>query len=123
MVRMTAFGSVDSAVEARKQGAYAYLSKPFKMDEGLIVLSRVVEEKRLRRELVSMREELAGRYCFDQHVPVISTSCVPVSQVGCCRGIEGRPFPLVINQRLHRSLVKAKLGQFNKTPDTFGVSG
>ncbi|MFT7692265.1 MAG: DNA-binding NtrC family response regulator [Candidatus Latescibacterota bacterium] len=64
VIMMTAFGSVDSAVEAMKQGAYDYISKPFKMDEVLIVLSRVVEEKRLRRELVSMREELAGRYAF-----------------------------------------------------------
>ncbi len=65
VIMMTAFGTVDSAVEAMKEGAYDYISKPFKMDEVLIVLSRVVEEKRLRRELVSMREELAGRYSFD----------------------------------------------------------
>ena len=65
VIMMTAFGSVDSAVEAMKQGAYDYISKPFKMDEVLIVLSRVVEEKRLRRELVSMREALAERYAFD----------------------------------------------------------
>ena len=64
VIMMTAFGSVDSAVEAMKQGAYDYISKPFKMDEILIVLSRVVEEKRLRQELVFMREELAGRYSF-----------------------------------------------------------
>ena len=64
VIMMTAFGSVDSAVEAMKQGAYDYISKPFKMDEVLIVLSRVVEEKQLRQELVSMREELAGRYSF-----------------------------------------------------------
>jgi len=64
VIMMTAFGAVDSAVEAMKQGAYDYISKPFKMDEILIVLSRVVEEKRLRQELVFMREELAGRYSF-----------------------------------------------------------
>ena len=64
VIMMTAFGSVGSAVEAMKQGAYDYISKPFKMDEVLIVLSRVVEEKRLRRELISMRRALAERYAF-----------------------------------------------------------
>ncbi|MEW6749500.1 MAG: sigma-54 dependent transcriptional regulator [Candidatus Latescibacterota bacterium] len=66
VIMMTAFGSVGSAVEAMKQGAYDYISKPFKMDEVLIVLSRVAEEKRLRRQLVSMREELTERYSFDR---------------------------------------------------------
>ena len=64
VIMMTAFGSVESAVEAMKQGAYDYISKPFKMDEVLIVLSRVVEERGLRRELVSMRAALAERYSF-----------------------------------------------------------
>ncbi|MFA6107865.1 MAG: sigma-54 dependent transcriptional regulator, partial [Candidatus Latescibacterota bacterium] len=66
VIMMTAFGAVDSAVEAMKAGAYDYISKPFKMDEVLIVLARVSEEKRLRRELVSMREALAARYAFGQ---------------------------------------------------------
>lgn len=64
VIMMTAFGSVDSAVEAMKRGAYDYINKPFKMDEVLIVISRAVEEKRLRRELVSMREALEARYAF-----------------------------------------------------------
>lgn len=64
VIMMTAFGSVDSAVEAMKQGAYDYINKPFKMDEVLIILSRAVEEKRLRYELFSMREALEARYGF-----------------------------------------------------------
>ena len=68
VVMMTAFGSVDSAVEAMKQGAYDYINKPFKMDEVLICLSRAVEEKRLRHELISMREALEARYGFDNIV-------------------------------------------------------
>jgi DNA-binding NtrC family response regulator len=68
VIMMTAFGAVDSAVEAMKAGAYDYISKPFKMDEVLIVLARVTEEKRLRRELVSMRQALAERYGFGQIV-------------------------------------------------------
>jgi len=68
VIMMTAFGSVDSAVEAMKQGAYDYINKPFKMDEVLICLSRAVEEKRLRYELISMREALEARYGFENIV-------------------------------------------------------
>lgn len=64
VIMMTAFGAVDSAVEAMKQGAYDYISKPFKMDEVLIAISRAVEEKQLRRELLAMRESLAARHAF-----------------------------------------------------------
>ena len=68
VVMMTAFGSVDSAVQAMKEGAYHYISKPFQMDEVLIVVERVVVEGRLRRELASMRSALQERYGFDNLV-------------------------------------------------------
>ena len=68
VVMMTAFGSVDSAVQAMKEGAYHYISKPFQMDEVLIVVERVVAEGRLRRELASMRSTLQERYGFDNLV-------------------------------------------------------
>ncbi len=41
VIMMTAFGTVDSGVEAMKQGAYRYISKPFKMDEVLNLIQRV----------------------------------------------------------------------------------
>lgn len=64
VVMMTAFGTVDSAVEAMKQGAYDYISKPFKMDEVTVVLARAIEDKRLREELVEVRRQLAGEFEF-----------------------------------------------------------
>lgn len=64
VVMMTAFGTVDSAVEAMKQGAYHYISKPFQLDEVLIVVQRAIEEKQLRLELVSMRAALKERFGF-----------------------------------------------------------
>ena len=65
VIIMTAFGTVDSAVEAMRSGAFDYISKPFKMDEVQIVISRVVEDKRLRRQLASMSQALVTRYGFD----------------------------------------------------------
>jgi DNA-binding NtrC family response regulator len=52
---MTAFGSVDTAVEAMKLGAYDYINKPFRTEELLLTLRRAVEETDLRREVARLR--------------------------------------------------------------------
>jgi DNA-binding NtrC family response regulator len=54
---MTAFGSVDTAVEAMKLGAFDYLNKPFRTAELLLTIRRAVEEKELRREVARLRSE------------------------------------------------------------------
>jgi DNA-binding NtrC family response regulator len=56
VVIMTAFGTIDSAVEAMKQGAFDYVSKPFKMDEIRILMNKIMEEKALREEVISLRK-------------------------------------------------------------------
>ncbi len=65
VVLMTAFGSVESAVDAMRQGAYDYVTKPFKLPELTIVLRRALEEQRLRDENRRLREEVERRYSFD----------------------------------------------------------
>ena len=65
VIIMTAFGSIDSAVEAMKKGAYHYITKPFKMSEISITLRKALEEKRLREEVASLRREVSGKYRFD----------------------------------------------------------
>jgi DNA-binding NtrC family response regulator len=52
---MTAFGSVDNAVEAMKLGAYDYVSKPFRTEELLLTLDRAAHETELRREVAQLR--------------------------------------------------------------------
>ena len=59
---MTAYGAIDSAVEAIRQGAYHYLTKPFPLDELAIFLRRAVDESRLRREATALRGVLRERY-------------------------------------------------------------
>ena len=61
---MTAFGSIDTAVQAIKAGAYDYLTKPFKMDEIIVVVRRAMEERRLRAEVRALREEVRTKYNF-----------------------------------------------------------
>jgi DNA-binding NtrC family response regulator len=54
VVIITAFGSIDSAIELVKNGAYDYLTKPFGTDELLLTVERALEESRLRRELARL---------------------------------------------------------------------
>jgi DNA-binding NtrC family response regulator len=56
---MTAFGSVDNAVEAMKLGAYDYVNKPFRTEELLLTLQRALQETQLRREVAQLRRHAA----------------------------------------------------------------
>jgi len=58
VIMMSAYGTVDQAIETVKQGAYDYISKPFKVEEILLVLRKAEERERLRRENVQLREQL-----------------------------------------------------------------
>src|SRR5512133_440357 len=59
---MSAYGSHDTAIAARKAGAYDYVSKPSRPDEVLLVLQKAEERERLARENRRLRTELADAY-------------------------------------------------------------
>jgi len=65
VIIMTAFGSIDQAVQAVKEGAYDYINKPFKIDEMLLTIEKALEERRLRHEVSALRQELRTRYHFE----------------------------------------------------------
>jgi two-component system, NtrC family, response regulator AtoC len=60
VILITAFGSMETAIEAVKAGAFDYLSKPFKIDEVLLQVKRALENRRLVRENQQLKERLAG---------------------------------------------------------------
>jgi DNA-binding NtrC family response regulator len=66
VILMTAFGSVETAVEAMKHGASDYLTKPVKKDDLVRVIGRVVREASLRREVSRLRKEVHKEYSFHQ---------------------------------------------------------
>jgi len=68
IIIVTAFGTIRSAVEATKLGAYAYLEKPVDNEELLLAVSRILEVKTLRQEVESLRSELVSRYRFSNIV-------------------------------------------------------
>jgi DNA-binding NtrC family response regulator len=65
VILMTAFGSLESAIDAMRQGAYDYLTKPFKLPELSLVVKRAVEDQQLREENRRLRAEVERRYSFD----------------------------------------------------------
>lgn len=65
VILITAFGSVETAVEAMKAGAYDFIPKPFSLDHLMKVVEKALEVRALRDENRALREELGQRYQFD----------------------------------------------------------
>ena len=68
VIMMSAYGTVDSAIEAMKLGAYDYISKPFKPDEIILTLKKAEERERLRKENEFLRQEVKREYSFENIV-------------------------------------------------------
>lgn len=64
IIMMSAYGSVETAVECMKLGAYDFISKPFKKDEIVMVLKKAEERERLKLENVQLRNTVAGKFSF-----------------------------------------------------------
>jgi len=62
VIMMSAYGSVETAVECMKMGAYDFISKPFKKDEIIMVLKKADERERLKEENSRLKEAVAGRF-------------------------------------------------------------
>src|SRR5262249_51187406 len=64
VIVMTAYGSVDEAVQAMKDGAHDFLQKPVDSNHLLLLVERALEQSRLRTENVLLREDWSKRYGF-----------------------------------------------------------
>ncbi|PLX85723.1 MAG: Fis family transcriptional regulator [Desulfuromonas sp.] len=64
MIMITAHGSTEQAVEAMKEGAYDYITKPFKNEEIRLIVKNALERKTLRQENRELKKELGRRYSF-----------------------------------------------------------
>jgi len=68
VILLTAYGTVDEAVQAMKEGAYEFLQKPVDSRHLLLMVEHALEESRLRAENVLLRDEYARRYGFPKIV-------------------------------------------------------
>src|SRR5215813_3026645 len=84
-VIMTGFGTVETAIDAMKRGAYDYVLKPFKLDEVVHVVQRGIEKQRMAAENLRLREALslykvseaiAASLSLDQVMETVGISCL-----------------------------------------------
>jgi len=66
VIIITAFGSIESAIQAMKLGAYDYVTKPFDKEELVLVVKKAIENRTLKKEVLRLRKEVATRYDFQQ---------------------------------------------------------
>jgi DNA-binding NtrC family response regulator len=116
VIMMTAHGSVDTAVEAMKFGAYHYLTKPFQNDEVLLQVQNALTRRRLRVENEELRRAILERHRFERIVgksPAMQAVYTLVEQVAPSRstvliqGESGTGKELVA-QALHRQSPRAE---------------
>ena len=68
VIVMSAYGSIELALEAMKAGAYDYVAKPFKQDEVLLALRKAEERESLRRENKALKEQVAAAARFEEMI-------------------------------------------------------
>ena len=65
VILMTAFSTIENAVEAMKLGAFHYINKPFNLDDVVVLAEKALETLSLRREVVALRSSQGRDYGFD----------------------------------------------------------
>jgi two-component system, NtrC family, response regulator PilR len=84
VIMLTAYGSVETAIEALKLGAFDYVTKPFKVDELLITVQRALSYRNALNENATLKEQLQTRYQFDNIVaesPAMKNVCDMIRRV------------------------------------------
>lgn len=68
VILITAFGSIDSAVQAMKLGAYDFIAKSGDMSELILAVEKALETKSLRKEVLGLRRKLESQYSFHKMI-------------------------------------------------------
>ena len=66
VIIITAFGTIESAIQAMKMGAEDYITKPFRMDELVLTVKKALENRLLKKEVIRLKKEVTSRYHFHQ---------------------------------------------------------
>jgi DNA-binding NtrC family response regulator len=64
VIIITAFGTIESAIQAIKMGAYDYITKPFRADEIVLTVKKALENRQLKKEVVRLKKEVESKYQF-----------------------------------------------------------
>src|SRR5580765_1549591 len=93
VILLTAYSTIDTAVEAMKQGAYHYANKPFNLDEIALLVEKALETTRLRREVKTLRASQAQPYSLDR---IVGDSPAIAQLKGLLRKIAASPASTVL---------------------------
>ncbi len=66
VIMMSAYGTIETAIEAMKLGAYDYVSKPFKKDEIVLALKKAEERESLKKENLRLQDQIEKKYSFEK---------------------------------------------------------
>ena len=64
VIVITAFSSIDGAIEAMKHGAFHYIPKPFKNEEVVLTVNKALEQRRLSHENERLKSELSEKFSY-----------------------------------------------------------
>jgi len=65
VIMITAYASADTAIKAMKEGAYDYITKPFKVEEIKLIIKNALEKKNLQKENILLKQVVRDRYHFE----------------------------------------------------------
>jgi two-component system response regulator PilR (NtrC family) len=65
VIMITAYASTDTAIQAMKEGAYDYVTKPFKVEEIKFIIKNALEKKNLQKENIFLKQVVRDRYHFE----------------------------------------------------------
>ena len=99
VILLTAYASVDTAVDAMKHGAYHFANKPFNLDEIAILVEKALETTRLRREVRALRASQAQPYSFDR---IVGESQALVTVKALLQKVAASPASTVLAHRRER---------------------
>jgi DNA-binding NtrC family response regulator len=86
VITITAFGSIDTAIRAVKLGAFDYITKPFEIEQLVLVIDKALSEQALRSEVARLREEVARSVRFEN---IIGRSRAMQEVFGLIRRVAG----------------------------------
>src|SRR3954462_7136245 len=66
VIMMTAYGSVDAAVEAMKRGAYDFVTKPLNIDRVELLIQRALRSRNVEKEVVELKQQVERRYGLER---------------------------------------------------------